>query len=222
MTEERAIHTIWDYMRVGHRLRKADMMLVACSYDTRVAERAAEIFHQGWAPLVTISGGGFSGGLTGDWEKSEAEVFADVMQAAGVPETKLILETTSENTGENAKLSAELWARKGLNPKTVIVVQKSYFERRAYATFKKWWPEREIIVTSPELSFEEWVAKSAIPRKRTVDAMVGDVWRIKEYPAKGFQIPQEIPDAVWAAYEFLVAQGYSRPERPGPKTRPPE
>jgi len=33
--------------------------------------------------------------------------------------------------------------------------------------------------------------------------------RIKEYPKKGFQIEQEIPDDVWVAYEFLVEAGYT-------------
>lgn len=40
--------------------------------------------------------------------------------------------------------------------------------------------------------------------------MVGDLQRIKEYPAKGFQIEQEIPDEVWSAYETLVAAGYDK------------
>ena len=34
--------------------------------------------------------------------------------------------------------------------------------------------------------------------------MVGDLQRIKEYPSKGFQIPQDIPDEVWKAWEILI------------------
>jgi hypothetical protein len=40
--------------------------------------------------------------------------------------------------------------------------------------------------------------------------MVGDLQRIREYPARGFQIPQDIPDDVWDAYEQLVRAGYDR------------
>ena len=40
--------------------------------------------------------------------------------------------------------------------------------------------------------------------------MVGDLQRIKLYPAKGFQIHQHIPDDVWSAYEQLVALGYDK------------
>jgi hypothetical protein len=40
--------------------------------------------------------------------------------------------------------------------------------------------------------------------------MVGDLERIKLYPEKGFQIYQEIPEDVWAAFEELVNAGYTR------------
>jgi hypothetical protein len=40
--------------------------------------------------------------------------------------------------------------------------------------------------------------------------MVGDLQRIKIYPAKGFQVPQEIPDEVWKAYERLVEMGFDK------------
>ncbi len=38
--------------------------------------------------------------------------------------------------------------------------------------------------------------------------MVGDLQRVKLYAEKGFQIPQDIPPDVWAAFEALVAAGY--------------
>ncbi len=40
--------------------------------------------------------------------------------------------------------------------------------------------------------------------------MAGDFQRIKLYPEKGFQIAQHIPDAVWQAYERLVALGFNK------------
>ena len=40
--------------------------------------------------------------------------------------------------------------------------------------------------------------------------MVGDLQRIREYPARGFQVAQDIPDDVWAAFETLVAAGFDR------------
>ncbi len=49
-----------------------------------------------------------------------------------------------------------------------------------------------------------------IPLERVINVMVGDLQRIKIYPAKGFQIYQEIPDTIWQAYERLVELGFDK------------
>ena len=66
-----------------------------------------------------------------------------------------------------------------------------------------------MLVTSPQMAFEDY-PNDEIPMERVINAMVGDLQRIRLYPAKGFQIPQEIPDTVWAAYEKLVAWGFTQ------------
>ena len=81
-------------------------------------------------------------------------------------------------------------------------------ERRTYATFKKVWPEKEFIVTSPRFSFDDYPNED-ITKEKVINIMVGDLQRIKLYPAKGFQIYQEIPEDVWSAYEKLVDMGYT-------------
>jgi hypothetical protein len=43
-----------------------------------------------------------------------------------------------------------------------------------------------------------------------VGIMVGDLQRIKIYPAHGWQIAQDIPDDVWNAFEELVRAGYTK------------
>jgi hypothetical protein len=40
--------------------------------------------------------------------------------------------------------------------------------------------------------------------------MVGDLQRIRNYPDRGFQIHQDIPENVWQAYEALVLAGYDK------------
>ena len=66
-------------------------------------------------------------------------------------------------------------------------------------------------MTSPQLSFRDYLARSsnpAFPQDEIVSIMVGDLQRIAIYPDRGFQIPQEIPPDVWGAYEALVRAGY--------------
>jgi uncharacterized SAM-binding protein YcdF (DUF218 family) len=100
-----------------------------------------------------------------------------------------------------------LLKEKNVDPQSFILVQKPYMERRSFATFKKHWPGKKLIVTSPQFSFEEYATKE-IPIEKVIDIMAGDLQRIKLYPAKGFQIFQEIPEDVWEAYEELVEMGF--------------
>ncbi len=82
-------------------------------------------------------------------------------------------------------------------------------ERRAYATFKKVWPEKECIVTSLPISFEDY-PDELHSKEDVIGIMAGDLQRIKLYAEKGFQIPQEIPVEVWDAYKKLIAAGYTK------------
>ena len=51
----------------------------------------------------------------------------------------------------------QLLADRGLTPQSFILVQKPYMERRSYATFRKLWPEKQAIVTSPQVSLDEYL-----------------------------------------------------------------
>ena len=82
-------------------------------------------------------------------------------------------------------------------------------ERRTYATFQKVWPEKAIMVTSPQIAYENY-PNADISKDDVINIMVGDLQRIKIYPEKGFQIYQEIPDQVWNAYQKLIALGYTK------------
>jgi uncharacterized SAM-binding protein YcdF (DUF218 family) len=199
---------LWNYHQLHHTLQRSDCILVLGNMDTRTAERGADIYLQGYAPFIIFSGG--LGKLTKDmWSGTEADLFATIALDKGVPPEAIFIENKSTNTGENILFTQQLLQEKNLDPQSFIVVQKPYMERRSYATFKKHWPHKKLIVTSPLLSFEEYPT-SDIPVEKLINMMVGDLQRIKLYPEKGFQIYQEIPDDVWEAYEQLVAMGFNK------------
>lgn len=202
---------IWEYHLMHQKLGKADCMLALGSHDLRIAKHAAKLFLDGWAPLLICSGGVAhkSDLLATGWDKPEAEVFANVAVNMGVPKEKILIENRSTNTGENIRFTKELLAQHCLVPKRIIVVQKPYMERRAYATLKREWPEQEFIVTSPPLSFDEYSNKE-IPKDAVINIIVGDLDRIKRYGENGLQIPQEIPEEVWSAFRELVRRGYTK------------
>jgi len=199
---------VWEYHHVRHTLRPADCVIALGSHDTRVAERAARLILAGWAPLLVCSGG--LGSLTsGIWSRSEAEVFADVAAGLGVPREKILLESRSTNTGENVDFSRRLLEAKGLAPRVAIAVQKPYMERRTLATFEVRWPELALVVTAPELDFDAYTA-AGIAKDDVIQIMVGDLQRLSVYGARGWSTPQAIPAEVIAAYDGLVAAGYTK------------
>ena len=203
---------IWDYHHLDHQLTRADAILVLCSHDTAVAKRGAELFLQQWAPLLIFAGG--LGAITRRlWEEPEADQFARIAVEMGVPKERILVENRSSNTGENILFTRQLLAARQLDPRSFIVVQKPYMERRSYATFKQVWPEKTVVVTSPQASMDEYLRQyshAALSADDVVSIMVGDLQRIREYPARGFQIHQDIPADVWEAYEALVQAGYDR------------
>lgn len=199
---------LWDYHHVNYQVERSDCILALGSHDLRVAERAAELYLQGMAPLVIMSGG--LGNFTREiWKEKEADKFAAVAIGKGVPKEAILIENNSTNTGENIVFTRKLLQEKDVDPKSFIVVQKPYMERRSYATFKKHWPDKKLIVTSPQICFEEYPTEE-IPLERIINIMVGDLQRIKIYPQKGFQIYQEIPAEVGDAYETLVQLGFDK------------
>lgn len=204
------VQKLWDYHRLNHELAPSGAILVLCSHDLRVAERGAQLWLEGWAPLLIFSGG--LGSITRRlWQEPEADLFARLAVEMGVPRDRILTENRSTNTGENVAFTRALLADRGLDPASFLVVQKPYMERRSYATFLKVWPDRAVRVTSPQASLDEYLrdySHASLPPAEVVSIMVGDLQRIRIYPERGFQIHQDIPDDVWQAYEELVRAGY--------------
>jgi uncharacterized SAM-binding protein YcdF (DUF218 family) len=206
------VERVWRYHQMNHPLTRAEVILVLCSHDTIVAERGASLLLEGWAPLLIFSGG--RGAITSQlWSEAEADRFARIAVSMGVPNERILIENRSTNTGENVQFTRELLAARRLDPASFILVQKPYMERRTFATFSKVWPGKQLIVTSPQLSLDEYLSRyshGSLSPADVISIMVGDLQRIREYPARGFQIEQPIPDDVWDAYLELVRAGYDK------------
>lgn len=209
--EDNAARLIWEYMQMHHEPQKSDVILVLGGGDIRIAECAVELYKKGFAPAILFSG---SGSIHNDKPgrdpifqgTTEAEVFADIARKQGVPDDAILIENKSQNTGQNYEFSIETLKKAQVSSEKMIVVGKKYTERRVYATAKKWLPESDVRVVSPELSLETYMGED---RKKCLSRLVGHLQRIREYVNRGFQIPQDIPDDVWKAGEYLYERGYN-------------
>jgi uncharacterized SAM-binding protein YcdF (DUF218 family) len=198
-----AARTLWNFHLIYDELSGVDLVIGLGSYDLRVADRCAELFHQRLAQRVLFTGksGNWTGGL---YDGTEADAFAARSRELGVPEGSITIEPRATNIGENIRFSR---AMAGTDVRRIIIVTKPQTQRRAYATARAQWPEVEALVTAPLTCFVDQPI-DAYPLEMFINEMVGDVQRIRDYPSKGFQIAQSIPASVADAFDFLVKEGY--------------
>jgi uncharacterized SAM-binding protein YcdF (DUF218 family) len=86
---------------------------------------AAQLFHQGKADYLLLSGGRI------DWSSSNttpAEEMATILEILGVPLESMWLETESRNTHENAQFAKEILAEKKIN-EIILVTSASHMPR---------------------------------------------------------------------------------------------
>ena len=203
---------LWDYMRLDMPLREADCIVGFGCYNEDIALRCAELYHAGYAPKVLFTGG--LGRNTKEmWTESEAERFARIAIAAGVPEKDILIENRSTNSAENIIFTRELLEKEGIAVDHILGVHKPFMERRVMAAMGVYWPEVGFTVTSPQVSLEEYIALSVqqgMEEKRVIEVLVGDFQRIDVYARKGYQLAQEIPSDAMQAYHKMVDLGYTR------------
>ena len=206
--------TIWDYMLMGKDAASADCMIVLGSRDDRVATYAARLAEKFDYRSIVLTGGIAHRNdlLAVAWAAttSEADHFAQIMRQEGYSGA-LLLERRASNTGENARLSYELLASTGEMPRSLLLVTKPYMERRAQATFEAQWPDRSVTisVTSPKFSFTEYIDHDQ-PMETVLNIMVGDLQRIIDYPQRGYQSKQVVPQRVMSAMQVLIQAGYTQ------------
>jgi uncharacterized SAM-binding protein YcdF (DUF218 family) len=200
---EQAARTLWDFHLIYDDLAESDLIVCLGSYDLRVADRSAELFDQGLAKRVLFTGksGNWTSGL---YEGTEADTFAARARTLGVPNEAILIEPQATNIGENIRFAKALVTD---DVRRIIIVTKPQTQRRAYATVRAQWPQVDALVTAPFTRFEDQPTE-AYPLELFINEMVGDVQRMIDYPAKGFQIAQFIPATVADAFELLVKAGY--------------
>ena len=205
------VKIIWDFMHMGQEPEKADVIVGFGCYDEDIPKRCAELYHQGYAPYVCFSGG-LGRNTSGIWSRSEAERFAAVAIAAGVPENRIILEDKSTNSAENLLFTPKVLADRGVKAEKIIAVHKPYMEKRLWAAMQVYWPDVRAVYTSPQVTCEEHIKHAeavGMTKKGVIDTIVGDLQRMELYAVKGYQVSVEIPQEVRTAYDALVRAGYT-------------
>lgn len=166
---------------------KADIIFVPGNGYPHMAERAAQLYREGYAPYVLPSGrfsvtvGRFSGVLAKRevYQKdyaTEWEFLRDVLIQNGVPESAVLKEDKATFTYENALFSRQVTDDAGILVKKALLCCKTYHARRALMYYQKVYPKAEILVCpscTDSIDRTNWKDSN-----EGIDAVTGEITRI--------------------------------------------
>lgn len=176
-----------DFVFAENKPEKADIIFVPGNGFPEMAEKAASLYKEGYAPYVLPSGrysiilGKFVGVQSkkelydGNYE-TEWEFLKTVLMKNGVPEEAIFREDQATFTYENAIFSRQVTDLHRLPVKKAILCCKTYHARRSLMYYRLLYPETEFLVcpACPDgITRENWRETEA-----GVEAVTGEVGRI--------------------------------------------
>jgi len=207
----RLARVIWDFHQLHQEPVPADVIIALGTNDLRVAEFAADLYHRGFGSTLVCTGGVAHQGdlLATPWPKTEAEMYADVVQRRGVPPERIVLEKRATNTAENIRFARDLLVERAIYPRNIVIAVKPFMQRRVWATLAVEWPAMRATLASPNMTLDEYFTDE-LPAEKIINIMLGDLQRIWIYGRRGWSAPQTIPAEVREAYQGLIALGFTR------------
>lgn len=166
---------------------KSDIIFIPGNGYPQMAERAAELYREGYASLLLPSGkysvteGAFSGVLSKRGEYSgcyetEWEFLKEVLVKNGVPRCAVLREDQATFTYENAIYSRQVTDGAGMEIKRAILCCKAYHAGRALMYYQLLYPKTVFFVcpASPDgITRQNWRESDA-----GVEAVTGEIARI--------------------------------------------
>jgi len=143
------------------RLAKADVIVaMAGDYRCNREKRAAELYRQGWADNVVVSGISYA------WGFHTGEAARRYVMSLGVPAEKISMISETLNTRAEAKALDELMRERGWN--SAIIVTSAFHSRRATYTIERAAPGRSFYSSPVPTGSPEWTPRGWWSRRDDV------------------------------------------------------
>lgn len=194
----RIISNISDFIFVSDTPCKVDAIFLPGGSHPEQPEYAAELYKQGIAPMLIVSGGVSVKKQKFDGVKSKADVYngdyktdceflTDALNKNGVPLKQIYGEDKSRHTRDNAFFSKKVADKNGLDIKTAIIVCKAFHACRSLMLYSLAFPDTKFYVcpvVCMGITKENWYKT-----EQGIDRVLGELARcgnqfvgdIKEY-----------------------------------------
>ncbi|MBR3608151.1 MAG: YdcF family protein [Lachnospiraceae bacterium] len=155
------LQDITEFIFLQDKPKKADVIFIPGSNEGDLARRAAELYHEGYAPLIVPSGKyakWIGHNLVKEYE-TESDYFEAILLHEGVPKEAVLKEREATYTYENAIFTKKLLEKRGIEVKTAILCPQAYHARRSKLYYQVLFPDTEILVcptVTKGISRENW------------------------------------------------------------------
>jgi len=196
--DNRIITDITNYIFISDKPQKVNIIFLPGGSFPEIPERAAKLYHDGYAPLLLPSGGvsvksGKFNGVKSKTDiynkeyKTDCEFYTDVLLKNSIPRDSIICEDKSGHTRDNAFLSRKTIDENGFTIKKAMICCKSFHARRCLMLYQLAFPEAEISVAPVDcygITRDNWYTQ-----EYGIDRVLGELARcgnqfvgdIKEY-----------------------------------------
>lgn len=210
---KKSLKEIWDYMKLNQPLEKCDLIIGCGCANLDIPVKCSNLLKAGYASKILFAGG--LGKITKNkFSKSEAEIYKDIAIKNGIKENDILIETQSTNTSDNFRFALQVLKKNNFRFDKILIVHNPFSERRTFSAAKAVFPNKHLIITSSDITFEEYFNglnnKSLEEIINEISVIVGDIQRIIIYPQFGWQIENEVPESVRKAYYHLKKLGFSK------------
>lgn len=188
------IKDITNFIFIENQLEKADIIFIPGGSYPEIAETAAILWKNGYAPKILPSGkysvkrGFFPNPLSKsdiytDHYKTEWDFLNDVLLKNGVNEDVILRENEAQNTYDNAFLSRELTDSLEMNIEKAIICCKSFHARRCFMYYQWAYPNTDFLIYPTDvqnITKDSWHL-SLIGRERVMDELTKSGAQFKSF-----------------------------------------
>lgn len=167
-----------DFIFLEDEPKEADVIFIPGSGEGLLARKAADLYHQGLAPLLVPSGkyGKAAGKCVAEGFETECDYFTKILLEEGVPAGAILQEREATYTYQNAIFSKRLLEEREVSVKRALLCCQAYHARRSKWYYQILFPEIEILVcpvVTKDITKDNWFLS-----REKADRVLGEMERI--------------------------------------------
>jgi len=177
------------YLVVQHPLEKSELIVCLAGGDVERSIASADLFARGFAPMVFIAREPIPDGLEMLKQKGVAypesrDRVAMILKGLGVPESAVIgNDEPVESTFQEAERVGAIIRDKKY--RSLILVTSPSHSRRAWLTFRKTIPDKEVRITVMPTPYSKFRAEDWWKTRRYVRDVIMEYQKLIDYKVKG-------------------------------------